>query len=415
MEGGDDDDKGIVCVTGGTGYVASWVIMKLLQHGYKVHTTIRNYPDLSIVFNTGQFDLRKLNLTDSMIGNSETKLQLETLGLSGIQHCDYGLSWLWRSCKQLKKLQLRSCYAIGDESSLSSFVECLIGLQEVELWTCRAIINECDDQSGKQDAKEQEMEEEFLYSKKDISFLTNLPGASKKLKIFNADLDHPHTFAAAIEGCIGVFHLAHPIDFQGKEPEEVKNLRAINGTLKILNSKTVKRVVYTSSASAVAFNDMGLDPVDESAWSDTEFIRSLNPDGASYYISKTLVERAALEFGEKHGLDLVSVIPSYVNGPFIGPHIPGSVSVSLAMIFGDQNQYKLINKVPMVHIDDVASAYIFLLDCPNAKGSSLKDVGGFKYPDLSSKKLLDTGFKYKYGLEEMYDGAIQCCKEKGFL
>ncbi|GMP72157.1 hypothetical protein CsSME_00049852 [Camellia sinensis var. sinensis] len=97
-----------------------------------------------------------------MIGNSETKLQLETLGLSGIQHCDYGLSWLWRSCKQLKKLQLRSCYAIGDESSLSSFVECLIGLQEVELWTCRAIINECDDQSGKQDAKEQEMEEEFL-------------------------------------------------------------------------------------------------------------------------------------------------------------------------------------------------------------------------------------------------------------
>ncbi|CAL5375302.1 unnamed protein product [Camellia sinensis] len=90
-----------------------------------------------------------------MIGNSETKLQLETLGLSGIQHCDYGLSWLWRSCKQLKKLQLRSCYAIGDESSLSSFVECLIGLQEVELWTCRAIINE-------QDAKEQEMEEEFL-------------------------------------------------------------------------------------------------------------------------------------------------------------------------------------------------------------------------------------------------------------
>ncbi|CAL5325293.1 hypothetical protein CsSME_00004499 [Camellia sinensis var. sinensis] len=98
--------------------------------------------DLSIVFNTGQFDSYKLNSTDSAIGNTETELQLETLGLSGIQHCDYGLSWLWRSCKQLKKLQLRSCYAIGDESSPSSFVECLIGLQEVELWTCRAIIDE---------------------------------------------------------------------------------------------------------------------------------------------------------------------------------------------------------------------------------------------------------------------------------
>ncbi|CAL5418763.1 unnamed protein product [Camellia sinensis] len=87
-------------------------------------------------------------MIDSTIGNSEIELQLEM------------------SCKQLKKLQLRSCYAIGDESSLSSFVECLIGLQEVELWTRRAIIdedlhltmNKCDDQSGKQDAKEQEME-----------------------------------------------------------------------------------------------------------------------------------------------------------------------------------------------------------------------------------------------------------------
>ncbi|CAL5368015.1 unnamed protein product [Camellia sinensis] len=121
------------------GQVVSNILVSLQFHWL---ISFHSLKDLSIVFNTGQFDLHKLNLTDSMIGNSETKLQLETLGLSGIQHCDYGLSWLWRSCKQLKKLQLRSCYAIGDESSLSSFVECLIGLQEVELWTCRAIINE---------------------------------------------------------------------------------------------------------------------------------------------------------------------------------------------------------------------------------------------------------------------------------
>lgn len=41
MEG---EDKGSVCVTGGTGYVASWLIMRLLQRGYKVHTTVRSYP-----------------------------------------------------------------------------------------------------------------------------------------------------------------------------------------------------------------------------------------------------------------------------------------------------------------------------------------------------------------------------------
>ncbi|RVW41017.1 Vestitone reductase [Vitis vinifera] len=47
--------------------------------------------------------------------------------------------------------------------------------------------------------------------------------------------------------------------------------------------------------------------------------------------------------------------------------------------------------------------------------SYLKEVRGYGIPGVSSKKLLDTGFKYKYGLDEMFDEAIQCCKEKGFL
>lgn len=34
---------------------------------------------------------------------------------------------------------------------------------------------------------------------------------------------------------------------------------------------------------------------------------------------------------------------------------------------------------------------------------------------LSSQKLLDLGFKFKFGLHEMFDGAIECCKQKGFL
>lgn len=37
------EDKGTVCVTGGTGYVASWLIMRLLQHGYSVRATVRSH------------------------------------------------------------------------------------------------------------------------------------------------------------------------------------------------------------------------------------------------------------------------------------------------------------------------------------------------------------------------------------
>ncbi|CAK9154513.1 unnamed protein product [Ilex paraguariensis] len=323
--------KGPVCVTGGTGFVASWLIMKLLQQGYSVHTTTRSDPD----------------------------------------------------------------------------------------------------------------------KKKDISFLTNLPGASERLQIFNADLDIPDSFDAAIAGCVGVFHVAHPMDFGDKETEETKTKRAINGTLGILKacleSKTVKRVVCTSSASTVFGHNQGLDVIDESTWTDVDFLRDLKVVGASYTITKTLTERAALEFAEEHGLDLVTVIPALIHGPFICPRLPGSVRTSMAMIFGDKDRYSFLVGTSLVHVDDVASAHIFLLEYPNAKGryicsavditihemaeflssrypeyqmptvECLKDIKGDKFNGLSSKKLLDTGFKFKHRLEDMYDGAIQCCKEQGFI
>ncbi|THU60990.1 hypothetical protein C4D60_Mb07t18560 [Musa balbisiana] len=31
-----------VCVTGGSGYIGSWLVKKLLQRGYHVHATVRN-------------------------------------------------------------------------------------------------------------------------------------------------------------------------------------------------------------------------------------------------------------------------------------------------------------------------------------------------------------------------------------
>ncbi|KAF5953002.1 hypothetical protein HYC85_010946 [Camellia sinensis] len=154
----------------------------------------------------------------------------------------------------------------------------------------------------------------------------------------NLDLTLPKSFDEAIQGCIGVYHVAHPIDFEDKEPEEVKTQRAINatlGTLKAcLKSNTVKWVVYTSSASTIILNGKGLDVLDERHWSDIYFIRSSNRYGASYMISKTLTEKAALEFAEKHGLDLVTVIPTVIGGPFICPRVPSSVNVSMAKILG---------------------------------------------------------------------------------
>lgn len=177
--------------------------------------------------------------------------------------------------------------------------------------------------------------------------MTSLPGASEKLQIFQADLSVPESFEAAIKGCIGVFLVATPVDFENREPEEVIVKRAVEGTLGILraclNSKTVKRVVYTSSASTVEFSDRVVDTMDESFWSDVDFIKSLKSPFGPYLISKTLTEKTTLEFAEEHGLDLVTVIPSFIVGPFICPKFPGSVHTAMSMILGKFQNLNLVD------------------------------------------------------------------------
>ncbi|KAH1213888.1 Vestitone reductase [Glycine max] len=188
--------------------------------------------------------------------------------------------------------------------------------------------------------------------KRDVSFLTNLPGASKKLKVFNVDLSNPESFREAIEGCIGVLHTTTPIDLESKE-EEV---------------------------------------IDEIYWSDENLLRDLKPFAWSYSISKTLAEKAILEFGEHHGLDVVTLIPTFVLGPFICPKLPGSVYTSLAFLFGEKNPFGA-SRIHMVHVDDVARAHIFLrYNCSSfiATVEEIAELLFAKYPKFQIPTL-DTG------------------------
>ncbi|KAE9466457.1 hypothetical protein C3L33_01643, partial [Rhododendron williamsianum] len=80
--------------------------------------------------------------TSPLFNNLDGELKLETLTLEGIGSGDYDLDGLWKRCKKLKKLQLHRCLGIGDDTSVSSFNNCLKGLQEVELWCCGSIVND---------------------------------------------------------------------------------------------------------------------------------------------------------------------------------------------------------------------------------------------------------------------------------
>ncbi|XP_057867714.2 putative anthocyanidin reductase [Cryptomeria japonica] len=125
-----------------------------------------------------------------------------------------------------------------------------------------------------------------------------------------------------------------------------------------------------------------------------------------------------------------------------------SVQVIFALIGDNDIHYQVLKymqftlgSIPIVHIEDVSNAHIFLMEHPSAQGrhicsvdsatiKSLKDLLSKqlktslklyeedsinRYVPFSSKKLLDMGFSYKYSLEHTFEEGIECCKKNKIL
>ncbi|MED6113398.1 hypothetical protein PIB30_070427 [Stylosanthes scabra] len=128
-------------------------------------------------------------------------------------------------------------------------------------------------------------------------------------------------------------------------------------------------------------------------------IKNLLQDG--YSVNTTVrsnPEKAVLEFGEQNGLDVVTLVPTFVLGPFICPKLPSSVHASLSLAFGDKGPFGWLLQAPMVHVDDVARAHTFLLEHPNPKGryncssslvtvETISQIVSFKYPEFQLSML----------------------------
>ncbi|CAN1121000.1 Protein BRI1-5 ENHANCED 1 [Linum perenne] len=284
---------------------------------------------------------------------------------------------------------------------------------------------------------------------RDISYLTTLPGATDRLRIFEASLEDQVSFLPAIQGCRGVFHVAHLRESRdGNTNPEAAAVEATVGVLRACaESKTVKRVVFTSSIAATVpgRNNVRSD-VDETTWTDVDALRGVVGGAAFNTLSvKTATEKAAVEFADRNGMDVVTLLPAFVVGPFICPAVPTSVKLALGLLLGNKGVYdQEIPRLDLVHVEDVVRAHIFVMESPDAKGryicsstniTSLEmwEFLSTNYPHLhlpfkdlkisgngvvyrvSSKKLLDLGFEFKHGLGDMVDGAIQSCKHRGFI
>ncbi|XP_047068203.1 cinnamoyl-CoA reductase 1-like [Lolium rigidum] len=176
---------------------------------------------------------------------------------------------------------------------------------------------------------------------------------------------------AAIARCQGVFHVASPVPLANLTDPELDVVRhAVDGTKNVLEAASaakVRRVVVVSSIVAVDINpkDWPTDKIeDENSWSDVEFCRN-NEDW--YSVSKITAEKAAHEYGEKTGLDVVILNPAVVFGPLLQPTVNASSQFLIYFLKGgpDQMRDKLWH---IVDVRDTADALLLLYEAPEASG-----------------------------------------------
>ncbi|XP_057864115.2 dihydroflavonol 4-reductase [Cryptomeria japonica] len=153
--------------------------------------------------------------------------------------------------------------------------------------------------------------------------LLELPGAEERLRLFKADLGLEGSFDSAVEGCHGVFHVAGPMDFTKPNPDDFI-VPAVNGILNVMKAcakaKCVRRMIFTSSVTAASpMNDKGefmQTCLDERCWSPLNFLKSQTTKLAWYMIAKTLVEQEALKYGLNNNIEVVTILPAAVIGPW---------------------------------------------------------------------------------------------------
>ncbi|XP_071937546.1 phenylacetaldehyde reductase-like [Coffea arabica] len=202
-----------------------------------------------------------------------------------------------------------------------------------------------------------------------IEHLISLDGAKERLHLFAAHLVKDGSFDEMVDGCEGVFHTASPVKTVVSDPQAEVLDPAVKGTLNVLQScarvSSVKRVVVTSSMASIAYNRAVKDGVvvDESWFSEPSYCveRKL-----WYMLSKTLAETAAWKFSKEHGIDMITIHPSWIVGPHLQPSINISVQLILNLLNGDESfPYATFN---WVDVRDVAYAHILAFENPSASG-----------------------------------------------
>ncbi|KAL2899305.1 Cinnamoyl-CoA reductase 1 [Bienertia sinuspersici] len=284
-----------------------------------------------------------------------------------------------------------------------------------------------------------------LKDEKETKHLEALQGAQSSLRLFQIDLLDYDSIVPAISGTFGVFHLASPcIVDQVHHPEKQLLDPAIKGTNNVLRAAKeagVKRVVVTSSVSAITPSPNWPPHLvkGEDCWTDIDYCKQ---NGLWYPLSKTLAEKAAWEFAKENDLDVVVVNPGTVMGPVLPPTLNASMLMILRLLQGCTDTYQDFF-MGSVHVKDVALAHLLVYENKSAAGrhlcvEAISHYGDFAakvaelFPEYNlpslprdtqpgllrtkdaAKKLMDLGMQF-IPMDQIVKDSVESLKSKGFL
>uniref|UniRef100_A0A0D9WSP5 NAD-dependent epimerase/dehydratase domain-containing protein n=1 Tax=Leersia perrieri TaxID=77586 RepID=A0A0D9WSP5_9ORYZ len=286
-----------------------------------------------------------------------------------------------------------------------------------------------------------------------------VPGEAppERLRLFEADLYDAATFAPAIAGCDFVFLVATPFVHDATSSKYKNTAEAALDAARLIlrqceESKTVKRVIYVGSMAAsspLKEDSTGgfKDSIDESCWTPLAVdYPHRNAQFDEYILSKLLSEKELLAYNDggagesSPAFEVVTVPCAVVAGGTVEGNKTVGLDCAVSPVSRNEGSFgalrllqRLMGSVPLVHVDDVCDALVFAMDQPSLAGRflcaaaypTLADIVGHfagKYPHLDllketetlpsvqahSDKLGELGFKYKYRMEEILDGSVEC-------
>eukprot|EP00416_Gambierdiscus_australes_P045831 CAMPEP_0171104388 /NCGR_PEP_ID=MMETSP0766_2-20121228/60531_1 /TAXON_ID=439317 /ORGANISM="Gambierdiscus australes, Strain CAWD 149" /LENGTH=341 /DNA_ID=CAMNT_0011565007 /DNA_START=69 /DNA_END=1094 /DNA_ORIENTATION=- len=218
-----------------------------------------------------------------------------------------------------------------------------------------------------------------------MDFRAKLEELVPNIELVEVDLvkSSQEEWVEAVRGCDGVCHVASPFPVKKPQSEDELIQPAVEGTKKVLaacHAAGIKRVVVTSSSAAIGYGHEGTNPPKTSFtaedWSITE-------NCPAYQKSKTLAERAARDYATEVGLELVTINPTYIQGPLLHQKDASSCIMVRRLLEGNPPMVPPLG-MNICDVRDVAMAHLLALEKPDV-------AGGRFIVDSGPKLMTDVG------------------------